>query len=157
MGSAPIATVLLLAAALIALVAAAAPFRRRSTSRPLALPPDAASLDSLEGEEFEELCAAYFEALGYTVDLTPQSGDGGIDLVLSRDGALAIVQCKRTRKSVGEPIVRDLFGALHHTGADEAFLCASSGFSPAAREWARGKRVTLVDGAEIVSTLRRRR
>jgi len=114
-------------------------------------------MDEMGGEEFEQLCGDYFAALGYTVDFTPLSGDGGIDLVLSRDGELSVAQCKRTRKSVGEPIVRDLYGALHHTGAVEAFLCASSGFSPAARTWAQGKSITLVEGEEIISTLRRRR
>jgi restriction system protein len=111
----------------------------------------------MDGEDFERLCGDYFASLGYTVDFTPQSGDGGIDLVLTRDGELAVAQCKRTKKSVGEPVVRDLYGALHHTGAREAFLCSASGFSPAAESWAAGKPLTLLDGSEIVSTLRRRR
>jgi hypothetical protein len=125
--------------------------RRRGASYSLA------SLVDMDGERFEQLCGDYFAALGYTVDYTPQSGDGGIDLVLTRDGELAVAQCKRTKKSVGEPVVRDLYGALHHTGAVEAFLCSASGFSPAAESWAVGKPLTLVDGREIVSTLRRRR
>jgi hypothetical protein len=115
------------------------------------------AMDDMTGEEFEQLCGDYFAALGYTVDFTPQSGDGGIDLILTRDRTLGVAQCKRTRKPVGEPVVRDLFGALHHTGADEAFLCASAGFTPAAEHWAEGKPITLVGGDEIVSTLRRRR
>lgn len=115
------------------------------------------AIDDMSGEEFEDLCADYFVSLGYTVDFTPASGDGGIDLVLTRDGELAVAQCKRTRKSVGEPVVRDLFGALHHTGAREAFLCASSGFSPAAERWAEGKPLVLVRGPDIVRGLRHRR
>jgi hypothetical protein len=134
---------------------AAAARREAARHRDLAYRLDA--MHDMDGEEFEQLCGDYFAALGYTVDLTPQSGDGGIDLVLTSNGVLAVAQCKRTRKSVGEPVVRDLFGAMHHTGADEAFLCASSGFSAAAERWAAGKPLTLVRGDEIVSTLRRRR
>lgn len=130
---------------------------RREAARHRRLVYDLETMHDMDGEAFEQLCGDYFAALGYTVDFTPQSGDGGIDLVLTRNGEFALAQCKRTRKSVGEPVVRDLFGALHHTGADEAFLCASSGFSPAAERWAADKPVTLIDGDEIVSTLRRRR
>lgn len=133
---------------------AAAARREAARHRRLSFSLDA--MDTMSGEEFEQLCGDYFSMLGYAVDFTPQSGDGGIDLVLTRDGELAVAQCKRTRKSVGEPIVRDLYGAMHHTGADEAFLCASSGFSPAAERWAQGKAITLLDGEELISALKRR-
>ncbi|MDO8963933.1 MAG: restriction endonuclease [Coriobacteriia bacterium] len=109
----------------------------------------------MTGDEFEELCADYFEAIGYTVDFTPQSGDGGVDLILTRDGELIVVQCKQTRKPAGQPIVRDLFGAMHHAGADACVVCASNGFTPAAREWAEANSIGLLDGIEIVETLRR--
>lgn len=128
----------------------------REAARHRRLAYDVDAMHAMEGDEFEQLCGDYFATLGYTVDFTPQSGDGGIDLVLTRDGGLAVAQCKRTRKPVGEPVVRDLFGALHHTGADEAFLCASSGFTPAAQSWAEGKPLVLIHGDEIVSTLRGR-
>jgi restriction endonuclease len=129
---------------------------RREAARHRRLSHSLEAMDEMGGEEFEQLCGDYFATLGYTVDFTPLSGDGGIDLVLTRDGELAVAQCKRTRKSVGEPVVRDLYGAMHHTGADEAFLCASSGFSPAAEAWARDKAITLIDGEELISALKRR-
>jgi hypothetical protein len=67
------------------------------------------------------------------VELTPFQGDHGVDLILARAGEKVIVQCKhRPRGSVGEPVLRDLFGALHHfnrTSRSTSTRCAT--WSPA--------------------------
>ena len=108
----------------------------------------------MTGEEFERLCADYFAARGLTVDLTPSSGDGGVDLVLTGDGRCVLVQCKQTRKPVGEPVGRDLYGAVHDAGADAGIVCATGGFTAAAEAWAAGKPIELLNGARIERGLR---
>jgi restriction system protein len=53
---------------------------------------------SLSWREFEELVAKAYRRQGYTVIENPGSGpDGGIDLVLKKDGNLVLVQCKQWR------------------------------------------------------------
>lgn len=111
------------------------------------------ALDQLDGRSFELLCAMYFERLGYTVELTPTVGDGGVDLVLRRDQEYVLVQCKRHARPAGEPVLRDLYGTLVHFGATSGVVCSSSGFTPAARSWARDKALKLVDGNEILTAL----
>ncbi len=105
----------------------------------------------LSPRQFEELVAALFRAFGYKVRLKGRQGDHGVDLlVLASDGRKAVVQCKRWRKPVGEPVVRDLYGTMYHEKADRAFLFAVGGFTDQAREWAQGKPISLYDGADLL-------
>ena len=48
----------------------------------------------LRGIEFEQELAALLRSLGYQVQSTPKSDDQGIDLILTKDGKITIVQCK---------------------------------------------------------------
>jgi restriction system protein len=102
--------------------------------------------------QFEEYVAQrIFARQGYTVRNTPDTGDGGVDVLLTdRNGRIAVVQCKRYRSTVGEEIVRDLYGTMMHSGADRAFLVTTSAISPAAWRWAAGKPIELIDGARLV-------
>jgi restriction system protein len=79
------------------------------------------------------------------------SGDLGVDLVItSTGGKRAIAQCKRYRSTIGPDIVRELYGTLMHEGVSHAFLVTTAEISDAAREWARGKPMTLIDGPTLV-------
>lgn len=111
------------------------------------------SLSQLDGRSFEVLCGMYFERLGFVVEQTPTVGDGGVDLVLRRGEELVLVQCKRHARPVGEAVLRDLYGALVHFGANSGVVCSSSGFTPAACKWAHEKAIRLVDGDEILKAL----
>ena len=46
----------------------------------------------------------------------------GFDLNVERQGERAIVQCKHwPARAVGEPVLRDLYGTLHHVNAESAY------------------------------------
>src|SRR5687767_11514520 len=54
-------------------------------------------LKRLDWRRFEELCAAYFEALGCRTDLAYSGADGGVDIKVYEQGAKSaslIVKCK---------------------------------------------------------------
>lgn len=107
---------------------------------------------------FEEMVAALFRAFGYQVELRGGQGDHGVDLlVFAPDGDKAVVQCKRWRRPVGEPVVRDLYGVMHHEKAQRAYLFATGGFTPRARSWARGKPILLYDARGFLRLWRRAR
>lgn len=116
-------------------------------------------LHSLSAGEFEELIADYFRSSGYVVHRTGKPGDHGVDLAVytPREGKW-VVQCKRyRRKVVGEPAIRDLYGAMHHFHADWGYLIATGRFSANALAWAEGKDIHLVDGETLVQMLGGRR
>lgn len=115
------------------------------------------AMQRMEPVEFEEFVATLFRDMGYRVESTRASGDEGIDLWLRRGRRTAVVQCKRYRGRVGQPVVRDLYGTMRHVGADEAYLVTTGHITRAARRWAQGKPIHLVDGARLVEWARTRR
>jgi restriction system protein len=115
-----------------------------------------AQLQALTPSEFEEYIARrIFERQGYQVVNVRDTKDGGIDVLLTdTKGQQAVVQCKRYRQNVGEPIVRDLYGTMIHAGATHAYLITTAGFSAEAKRWAIGKPITLIDGKRLVELAR---
>lgn len=108
-------------------------------------------LQSLSPGGFERYVAGLFRQKGYTVVLRGSSGDLGVDLELTGPhGRRAIVQCKRYQHTIGAEIVRELYGTLMHEGVMWGFLVTTADISDAAREWAAGKPLTLIDGATLV-------
>jgi restriction system protein len=109
-------------------------------------------VNRLTPSQFEEYVAQrLFARQGYAVINTPDVKDGGIDVVVTdAHGRRALVQVKLYRNPVGEPIVRDLYGVLIHDGAHMAYLVTNSSFSTAARRWAAGKPIGLIDGSQLV-------
>lgn len=114
------------------------------------VPIDRETLFSLSPAEFERYVALLFRRKGYRVKLRGRSGDRGVDLMVSQTGGKkAIVQCKRYRKPVGPDVVRELYGTLMHERVAHAFLVTTADISDSARQWARGKPMTLIDGATL--------
>src|SRR5919108_4195222 len=112
-------------------------------------------LAGLSPEAFEAWVGDRLRVLGYAVRATPPHGDHGADLLLARPGAgegavEAVVQCKhRPRGTVGEPVLRDLFGAMYHFGAARAVLVTTGRVTPAARAWLRGKPIEAWDAQDL--------
>ena len=113
-------------------------------------------LMSLSPEAFEQLVAELFEVYGHRAEVAGGSSDHGVDvLVYSDQGEKWVVQCKRYAGSVGEPVVRDLFGTLQHEQAQRAYLVTTGSFTTQAQAWAEGKPIVLYDGEQLVKLIRR--
>lgn len=110
----------------------------------------------LTPSEFEEYVAQrIFARQGYHVVNTPDVKDGGVDVILTdQNGSRAVVQCKRYRGTVGEEIVRDLYGTMIHAEAERAFLVTTGSISPSAYRWAAGKPIELIDGTRLLELAR---
>jgi restriction system protein len=115
------------------------------------------SIRDLPWKRFEDLLGEAYRRQGYQVQETLGGGaDGGVDLVLRREGAVTLVQCKRWKgKPVPVQTVRELFGVLHDRGAASAKLVATSRFTAEAIAFAKGKPIELVDSDAILHLLRR--
>ncbi len=108
-------------------------------------------LYALTPKDFEKYVGTLFKRKGYQVSLRGGSGDHGVDLELvGRDGRRAIVQCKRYQHTVGEEIVRELFGTMIHERSMRGFLVTTADISSSAKRWAQGKPITLIDGPTLV-------
>lgn len=126
--------------------------RRKNAPVPQ-LTPEA--LLELNPRQFEKHVALIFRHKGYRVRHRGKTGDHGVDLeVFPTTGRLGIVQCKRYRSTVGERVVRDLYGTMLHEGAAHAFLVTAGDISAAAARWAADKPMTLVDGKRLLELAR---
>ncbi|MDO9302010.1 MAG: restriction endonuclease, partial [Anaerolineales bacterium] len=100
--------------------------------------------------ELEKFSAQVFSKMGYKAQLTGNTGDHGVDVMLvNPKGQKEIVQCKQWNKPVGEPQLRDLYGAMQHDQAVRGWLVAPRGFSEPAKKWAKGKTIKLIDDEQI--------
>jgi restriction system protein len=109
------------------------------------------SIKDLPWKDFEFLVSEAYRRQGYSVQENIGGGsDGGIDLVLSKDGNLTLVQCKNWKsRKVGVTTVRELFGVMAAEGASEGIVVCSGHYSNDAIEFAKGKPVSLIDGAAL--------
>src|SRR5262249_10146964 len=108
-------------------------------------------LRAVTPEVFEEWVGERFTSLGFAVVRTPSRGDHGIDLNVERGEEQAIVQCKHwPTGALCEPVLRDLYGTLHHTGAHAAYLVTTGSATPAARAWAKDKPIHIWDWPVLV-------
>lgn len=105
--------------------------RSWKTGRMLEQQTDLQSLRELPWKRFEDLLGEAYRRQGYDVkEMLGGGADGGVDLVLSRKGAVTIVQCKRWKgKPVPVQTVRELYGVLHDRRASAAKLVATTNFS----------------------------
>jgi restriction system protein len=100
--------------------------------------------------ELEKFAAQVYKKMGYRAQRIGETGDHGVDVMLiNPKGQKEIVQCKQWNKPIGEPVIRDLYGAMTHEGAIRSWLWAPRGFSDPAKKWTKGKAIELIDDNEI--------
>ena len=101
------------------------------------------ALDAMSWREFETLVGEAFRLQGYRVAETGGGGaDGGVDLVLERDGETTLVQCKQWKAfKVGVETVRELYGVMAARGAAAGFVVSSGRFTDEAQRFASGRNV----------------
>ena len=83
----------------------------------------------------EELVADIFSNLGYIVELTPQTRDGGIDIFLiynSKNERIG-VEVKRYKKKITVEQIRSFLGALGLSQTSNGIFVGTSGFTSDAR------------------------
>jgi restriction system protein len=110
--------------------------------------------DTIAPRDFEFLVAAFYIASKYDVRVTPQTRDGGCDIVATKESRASterlLVECKCGRSVIGVKVARDFLGALYLPHATRGVLVTTSRFSPAAVEFAKGTaRIDLVDHTEL--------
>ncbi len=110
---------------------------------------------SLSGHQFEQELAALFKRDGYKVELTPGSGDQGIDILLRRSGRTTVVQCKRTKTPVGPAVGRELYGTLKAFKADDGILAATGGVTSGVEKFFSDKPLRVMDLSEILNLQQR--
>ena len=121
------------------------------------------NLAAMDWEDFEHLIRELFEKEfskpGCEVRVTQASRDGGVDsVVLDSDpihGGKTVIQAKRYTNTVGVAAVRELWGTVLNEGAMKGILVTTADFGPDAYEFAAGKPLVLLNGANLLHLLER--
>ena len=116
-------------------------------------------LDKITPREFEQLVSQLFQALGYSTRLTRYSQDGGIDIHARRLSEASrenlVIQCKHYPDgTVGVEAARALNGLLTQDFSG-GVLVTSGRFSAECKEFCQRTRIHMIDGAELLSLLRK--
>lgn len=113
-------------------------------------------LKQLEWRRFEELCAAYYEALGFTTSIS-EGGAGGVDILLHDKGsarASAMVRCRPwDAYRVGSKSVRELRSAMTAAKVSEGVLMTSGRFTQEAVNLAAHEGIKTIDGAALLGKM----
>jgi len=119
------------------------------------------NLAAMDWEEFEHLIRQLFEEefkqAGGEVKITQASRDGGVDAVAFDPdvirGGKTVIQAKRYTNTVGVSAVRDLYGTVLNEGASKGILVTTSDYGPDSYEFAKGKPLVLLNGANLLNLL----
>jgi len=106
---------------------------------------------SLSGRQLETELTTLFRRAGFQAELTPASGDQGVDIWLYTESGKEVVQCKAHRAPIGPAVARELYGTLMHFGAAEAILVSTSGFTQGVWEYVEDKPIRLFGLSEIIA------
>lgn len=106
-------------------------------------------VDALSGVQFEKLCAEVLARGGWACSFTPGSGDQGADIIARRGGVIAILQCKRSSKPVGNKAVQEALAAKAHYRAQHAAVVSNAAYTPSARTLATSAGVVLLHHTEL--------
>lgn len=113
------------------------------------------AIDHMGGHEFEACCAGLLKRNGFSdVEVTPGSGDQGVDIIAVKDGIKYAIQCKCYSSDLGNKPVQEV-----HTGA-AVYHCqigavmTNRHFTPGAKQAAEATGVLLWDRDKLVEMLK---
>jgi restriction system protein len=106
-----------------------------------------AALREMPWENFGLIISEAYRRHGYTVE---ESDSTAFDFTLRKNGQVTLAQCRRWKvNQVGIGPVQELYEAMLRIDAFNCVCIAAGEFSAKAREFAAGKPITLLSGAEL--------
>lgn len=114
-----------------------------------------AYIDTMDGHTFEHFVADLLRKLGYEhVEVTPGSGDQGVDIIARKNGTRYAIQCKRYSKKLGNKPVQEAYAGKAIYGCNIAVVVTNNYFTEGAKEAARSTGVLLWDRHELKQMIR---
>ncbi|MEI6429648.1 MAG: restriction endonuclease [Pseudanabaena sp. ELA607] len=104
-------------------------------------------VDQMSGREFEEFLAQLYQGIGWNVELTGKSNDGGCDLIISTQdrSQLIAIQAKRSKNKIGYKAVQEVYTARGIYQTKEAWVVTNSYFTAPTQARAKQLGVKLYD------------
>ena len=107
-------------------------------------------IDAMEGHEFEHFIATLLRKLGYEkVEVTPGSGDQGVDVLAEKEGVRYAVQCKCYSSDLGNTPVQEVNTGKMVYHCHVGVVVTNRYFTQSAREAAKATGVLLWDRSKL--------
>jgi restriction system protein len=114
-------------------------------------------LRQLEWRRFEELCVAYYQALGFTARIERFGVDGGVDIVLHPSPSAAPASLARCKSwdafRVGVKVVKELRASATSQKIANAILLTSGRFTQEALDLAAKEHIEMIDGDALLEKI----
>lgn len=105
--------------------------------------------------KFEDYIAKLYKNMGYSVKQTKRTGDGGKDMIATKNGQTYFVECKRYSDPINVHKMRDFVGACVLGGKDvKGIYVTTSSFTNDAKSAANRIGIQMIDGNKLMSMVR---
>ena len=105
--------------------------------------------------KFEDYIAKLYKNMGYSVKQTKRTGDGGKDMIATKNGQTYFVECKRYSDPINVHKMRDFVGACVLGGKDvKGIYVTTSSFTNDAKSAANRIGIQMIDGNKLMSMIR---
>lgn len=110
--------------------------------------------DSFEGHEFEYWCANLLRCNGFeNVEVTPGSGDQGVDIIAEKDDIRYAIQCKCYSSDLGNTPVQEVLAGRSMYHCQIGVVMTNRYFTKGARELANTTGVLLWDRDKLLKMM----
>lgn len=112
-------------------------------------------LIKMGSREFEEYICDLFIEIGFDAILTPQTRDGGKDLMIYKDDLFAVVECKKYNHTnkVSVTSIRNFHSVIMDSKADKGLFITTSEFTGPAMSYAIDKPIILMNGENLIKII----
>ena len=100
-------------------------------------------IDLMNGNEFEEFVGILFKKMGYSTQVTKQSGDQGLDVIALKNGKKIGIQAKCYTNAVGNSAVQEAVAGKNFYNCDKVLVITNNFFTASAIELAQANDVIL--------------
>ena len=112
------------------------------------------TIDLMEGHDFEHWCAGALKEMGFSnVEVTPASGDHGVDVLAQKDGIKYAIQCKRYSHDLGNTPIQEVHAGKSMYNCHVGVVITNQHFTAGAKQLAQATGVLLWDREWIKSHL----
>lgn len=115
------------------------------------------TIDLMEGHDFERWCAGALKETGFSmIEVTPASGDHGVDVLAQKDGIKYAIQCKRYSHDLGNTPVQEVHAGKAMYNCHVGVVLTNQHFTAGAKQLAQATGVLLWDREWIKEFLKSR-
>ena len=107
--------------------------------------------ENMSGDEYEKYCKNILKQRGWIVELTPKSGDQGVDLIATKEYLKVCIQCKRYSKPVGNKAIQEIFTGKQYYSGSHGVLVSNAGFTKSAKSLASKTGIILLSDENLMN------